>query len=78
VLEQDTPGRVPALAELTPVHAGAHVALFRVPGRVEGHEPAAWRVVAVVTGDVLALLALAAAVGAAALAKLRKRGRALL
>jgi hypothetical protein len=78
VLERDTPGQVPALDELVPVHDGAHVALFRVPGRVEGHEAAAWRVVAVVTSDVLALLALAAAVGAGGLAKLRKRRRALL
>lgn len=78
VVEEDTPGPVPALDELVPAHAGSHVALYRVPGAVERHRPATWRVIAVVTADVLALLALATAVGASALAKLRKRRRALL
>jgi hypothetical protein len=78
VLERDTPGQVPALDTLVPVHDGARVALYRVPGRVERHEPAPWRVIAVVTADVLALLALAVAAGGSAFARLRKRGGALL
>jgi hypothetical protein len=80
VVEHGTPGPVPSLAALHPVHAGTDVALYRVPGPVPAHRPAAGRVAAVVAGDVLAagavlVLLAAAAAGAIRPGTRRKTGR---
>jgi hypothetical protein len=63
LVERDTPGQVPDLSGLDLRYAGSSLALYRVPGPITRVHVSAARIVAVLAGDVLAvvvLLALAA------------------
>ena len=61
VVEHGTPGRLPDLSGLDEVYAGSDVSLYRVPDAAPPPQVSTGRVVAVVIGDSLAVLALLAA-----------------
>ena len=62
-VEHGTPGKVPDLAGLTAVHAGADVSLYRVPGAVGPDRPSWRRVAVVLVADGLAVAALLVLLG---------------
>lgn len=72
IVERGTPGPLPPLSGLQAVFNGADVAVYRVPGDVASSRPSAPRVAGTVAADVLALLAVAAAIVGPAMARRRR------
>jgi hypothetical protein len=64
VVEHGTPGRLPDLSGLDEVYTGTDVSLYRVPDAAPAPQVSTGRLVVVVLGDSLAVLALGAALAA--------------